>query len=149
MSRPSIVSMRFSATTGTCLRAAAIVFALVVFITSPSPHTLANFRCCKVLGLTSSHPASSDNSLSEMKSGAIFNHPEGLTKVIQLFQEQNIKYDRIVGLDARGFPMAGALSAITGKPFAMARKKGKLPGETISTEYELEYGTDELHLQSD
>jgi len=31
----------------------------------------------------------------------------------------------------------------------MARKKGKLPGETISTEYELEYGTDELHLQTD
>ena len=34
-------------------------------------------------------------------------------------------------------------------PFAMARKKGKLPGETIFTEYELEYGTDELHLQTD
>ena len=31
----------------------------------------------------------------------------------------------------------------------MARKKGKLPGKTIHTEYELEYGTDELHLQSD
>lgn len=80
---------------------------------------------------------------------SIFNHPEGLNKVVQLFQIQDIKYDRIVGLDARGFPLAGALSAITGKPFAMARKKGKLPGETISTEYELEYGTDELHLQTD
>jgi len=80
---------------------------------------------------------------------SIFNHPSGLTKVIQAFQGQNINYDRIVGLDARGFPMAGALSAITGKPFVMARKKGKLPGETISTEYELEYGTDELHLQTD
>ena len=80
---------------------------------------------------------------------SIFNHPEGLNKVIQMFQIQDIEYDRIVGLDARGFPLAGALSAITGKPFAMARKKGKLPGETISTEYELEYGTDELHLQID
>jgi len=80
---------------------------------------------------------------------SIFNHPEGLQKVIELFQQQDIEYDRIVGLDARGFPMAGALSAMTGKPFAMARKKGKLPGDTISTEYELEYGTDELHLQSD
>ena len=80
---------------------------------------------------------------------SIFNHPSGLTKVVQAFQEQNIIFDRIVGLDARGFPMAGALSAITGKPFAMARKKGKLPGETIFTEYELEYGTDELHLQND
>ena len=82
---------------------------------------------------------------------SIFNHPDGLFKVIQLFQEYtyDTHYDRIVGLDARGFPMAGALSAMTGKPFAMARKKGKLPGETIFTEYELEYGTDELHLQSD
>ena len=84
---------------------------------------------------------------------SIFNHPDGLYKVIQLFEEHthdtDTYYNRIVGLDARGFPMAGALSARTGKPFAMARKKGKLPGENIFTEYELEYGTDELHLQSD
>lgn len=84
---------------------------------------------------------------------SIFNHPDGLYKVIQLFEEHihdtDTYYNRIVGLDARGFPMAGALSARTGKPFAMARKKGKLPGKTIHTEYELEYGTDELHLQSD
>ena len=84
---------------------------------------------------------------------SIFNHPKGLLKVMTMFKDQinahGVEYDRIVGLDARGFPMAGALSAMTGKPFAMARKKGKLPGETISTEYELEYGTDELHLQSD
>jgi adenine phosphoribosyltransferase len=39
---------------------------------------------------------------------SIFNHPEGLQKVIELFQQQDIEYDRIVGLDARGFPMAGA-----------------------------------------
>ena len=84
---------------------------------------------------------------------SIFNHPKGLLKVMTMFKDQintnGVEYDRIVGLDARGFPMAGALSAMTGKPFVMARKKGKLPGETISTEYELEYGTDELHLQSD
>lgn len=84
---------------------------------------------------------------------SIFNAPNGLLKVVTLFNDyltrNAIEYDRIIGLDARGFPMAGALSAMTGKPFAMARKKGKLPGETISTEYELEYGTDELHLQVD
>lgn len=84
---------------------------------------------------------------------SIFNHKKGLAKVIEAFDNvlltNGISYDRIVGLDARGFPMAGALSAMTGKPFVMARKKGKLPGETISTEYELEYGTDELHLQID
>lgn len=84
---------------------------------------------------------------------SIFQSPHGLKKVMSYFEKSivsnGITYDRIVGLDARGFPMAGALSASTGKPFAMARKKGKLPGETIFTEYELEYGTDELHLQSD
>lgn len=84
---------------------------------------------------------------------SIFQHPEGLKLVVNVFKDiitvQQLEFDRIVGLDARGFPMAGALSAMTGKPFAMARKKGKLPGETIFTEYELEYGTDELHLQSD
>jgi adenine phosphoribosyltransferase len=84
---------------------------------------------------------------------SIFNHENGLKLVTAVFKDiitvHQIEYDRIVGLDARGFPMAGALSAMTGKPFAMARKKGKLPGETISTEYELEYGTDELHLQTD
>ena len=64
-------------------------------------------------------------------------------KLVQILEE----FNKIVGLDARGFPMAGALSASTGIPFSMARKKGKLPGETIFTEYELEYGTDELHLQ--
>ena len=59
-------------------------------------------------------------------------------------------YNRIIGLDARGFVLAGALSADMGSdPFAMARKKGKLSGETIFKEYELEYGTDELHLQTD
>lgn len=84
---------------------------------------------------------------------SIFNHSHGLSKVIEVFNNSlltnDIIYDRIVGLDARGFPMAGAMSVMTGKPFAMARKKGKLPGETIFTEYELEYGTDELHLQID
>jgi adenine phosphoribosyltransferase len=63
--------------------------------------------------------------------------------------DNKIEFNKIVGLDARGFPMAGALSSQTGIPFSMARKKGKLPGETIFTEYELEYGTDELHLQID
>ena len=85
---------------------------------------------------------------------SIFNAPKGLKNVMSLFDDYllakgKVEFDKIVGLDARGFPMAGALSSQTGIPFSMARKKGKLPGETIFTEYELEYGTDELHLQID
>ena len=86
---------------------------------------------------------------------SIFNTPQGIGKCMQMIKdwmydtEVAYKYNRIVGLDARGFVLAGALSADMGRPFAMARKKGKLPGETIFREYELEYGTDELHLQTD
>ena len=84
---------------------------------------------------------------------SIFNAPKGVQDVMSLFNDyitdNKIEFNKIVGLDARGFPMAGALSSQTGIPFSMARKKGKLPGETIFTEYELEYGTDELHLQID
>jgi len=84
---------------------------------------------------------------------SVFNAPQGVQHVMSLFRDyisdNNIEFNRIIGLDARGFPMAGALSSETGIPFSMARKKGKLPGETIFTEYELEYGTDELHLQTD
>ena len=86
---------------------------------------------------------------------SIFNTPQGIGKCMQMIKdwmyetEIAYKYNRIIGLDARGFVLAGALSADMGRPFAMARKKGKLPGETIFREYELEYGTDELHLQTD
>tara|TARA_A200000159_G_C7170555_1_gene275230 strand:+ start:107 stop:667 length:561 start_codon:yes stop_codon:yes gene_type:complete len=86
---------------------------------------------------------------------SVFNNQNGLSKVMTLIKdwmyetEIAYKYNRIIGLDARGFPMAGYLSADMNRPFAMARKKGKLPGETIFREYELEYGTDELHLQTD
>jgi adenine phosphoribosyltransferase len=84
---------------------------------------------------------------------SVFNAPRGIQDVMSLFNDyivdNKIEFNKIVGLDARGFPMAGALSASTAIPFSMARKKGKLPGETIFTEYELEYGTDELHLQVD
>lgn len=54
--------------------------------------------------------------------------------------------DVVVGLDARGFLFAGAIAAKLGVPLVMARKKGKLPGETISVEYELEYGSASLEM---
>lgn len=62
---------------------------------------------------------------------------------------EDVEFDVIVGPEARGFiigtPMAYALE----KPFVPVRKPGKLPAETLSYEYELEYGTDTLEVHSD
>src|ERR1035438_1428245 len=55
--------------------------------------------------------------------------------------------DAIAGLDARGFIPAGVLAYTLEKPLIMVRKKGKLPGETIRTAYQLEYGEGVLEIQ--
>ncbi|NIA13034.1 MAG: adenine phosphoribosyltransferase [Nitrospiraceae bacterium] len=56
----------------------------------------------------------------------------------------------IVGADARGFIFGGALAYAMGLPFIPARKKGKLPAETIGEEFDLEYGADciEMHVDA-
>ena len=55
----------------------------------------------------------------------------------------------IVAAEARGFIFGGALARELGVGFVPARKPGKLPHETISVEYGLEYGVDSLELHSD
>ncbi len=57
--------------------------------------------------------------------------------------------DILAGIDARGFLVAAPLAARLGLGFTMIRKQGKLPGETISYEYDLEYGTDTIEIQAD
>ncbi len=61
----------------------------------------------------------------------------------------HIKPDILVGIEARGFLLAAPLSFATGIGFTMIRKKGKLPGEVISLDYELEYGQDSMEIQAD
>lgn len=63
------------------------------------------------------------------------------------YAERNI--DAIVGADARGFIFGSALAYAMELPFVLVRKGGKLPHETISEEYELEYGTDTLEMHVD
>jgi adenine phosphoribosyltransferase len=55
----------------------------------------------------------------------------------------------VVGIEARGFVMGGALATALGVGFAAARKVGKLPHATIRREYALEYGTDALEMHRD
>ncbi len=59
------------------------------------------------------------------------------------------KPDLLVGIESRGFLTAAPLALELGVGFAMIRKKGKLPGNTISHEYDLEYGTDIIEIQAD
>lgn len=57
--------------------------------------------------------------------------------------------DAIVAAEARGFIFGAALAYAMGLPFVPARKKGKLPAQTIAAEFELEYGTDTLEIHVD
>jgi adenine phosphoribosyltransferase len=55
----------------------------------------------------------------------------------------------VVAAEARGFILGGALARQLGAGFVPARKPGKLPQETVSAEYALEYGVDALHVHAD
>jgi adenine phosphoribosyltransferase len=55
----------------------------------------------------------------------------------------------ILGAEARGFIFGGALAYELGCGFVTARKPGKLPWETVEATYQLEYGTDSLHVHAD
>jgi adenine phosphoribosyltransferase len=59
------------------------------------------------------------------------------------------KFDKIVGTEARGFLFGAPLALALGIGFVPVRKPRKLPRETISESYELEYGTDELEIHKD
>jgi adenine phosphoribosyltransferase len=63
------------------------------------------------------------------------------------YADMNI--DAIVGADARGFIFGSALAYSMGLPFVVVRKKGKLPHDTISETYALEYGEDTLEMHVD
>lgn len=60
-----------------------------------------------------------------------------------------IDFDIVIGSESRGFIVGAPLAYATGRGFAPVRKKGKLPYETISTTYELEYGSDVLEMHID
>ena len=59
----------------------------------------------------------------------------------------DFKVDTIIGIESRGFVFGSPLARDLEVPFIMARKPGKLPNETVSKEFKLEYGETELHIQ--
>lgn len=79
--------------------------------------------------------------------------PVGFRLVIdnltQRYITGDIDFDIIVGIEARGFIIGGALSYTLGKGFVPIRKVGKLPAEVVRHEYQLEYGTDTVEMHKD
>ena len=59
------------------------------------------------------------------------------------------KIDKVVGLEARGFIIGGAIAHQLSKGFVPIRKKGKLPGQTLSQAYKLEYGEAIMEIHED
>ena len=62
---------------------------------------------------------------------------------------KNIDFDYILAMESRGFFLGAPIAYAMGKGLVIVRKPGKLPAETISAKYELEYGTDTLEIHKD
>lgn len=81
----------------------------------------------------------------------LFAEPKGLNMTIEQIAAPYADHhiDKVVGLEARGFIVAGAVAYRLGAGFVPARKAGKLPGALISRSYKLEYGEATLELHDD
>ena len=77
--------------------------------------------------------------------------PEIFSECIEIFYEEfkNSGIDMVVGIESRGFIFAAPLALKLNCSLALARKLGKLPADTVSESYELEYGTDSLEMHVD
>ena len=92
------------------------------------------------------------------KKGILFRDITTLIKNEKAFKEcidqiiertKNFKVDKIAAIESRGFVFASAVSYILNKPFILLRKKNKLPAETHSVDFQLEYGTATIEVHKD
>ena len=81
----------------------------------------------------------------------LLNAPEAFNATIDMFSERyaDAGIDTIVGIESRGFLFAAPLSYKLGIPFVPIRKKGKLPYDTHTVSYALEYGSDAVEVHVD
>jgi 5'-methylthioadenosine phosphorylase len=81
----------------------------------------------------------------------LFKDKEAIQKLIEIFYERykNANIDAIAGIESRGFALAGMLAGKLGTGLILIRKPGKLPAETISEVYNLEYGVDSVEIHKD
>lgn len=77
--------------------------------------------------------------------------PKGLKLAIDEMQEllKDVEFDVIAGIESRGFIFGMPIAYNLGKAFIPIRKKGKLPCDTVSVSYELEYGTATIEMHKD
>lgn len=82
---------------------------------------------------------------------SILQDADGLKLAIDLMQEKlaDLDFDVVAGTESRGFIFGVPIAYNLNKPFVPVRKKGKLPCETISREYDLEYGTATIEMHRD
>ena len=82
---------------------------------------------------------------------SVLQDADGLHLAIDLMQEKikDLEFDVVVGPESRGFIFGVPIAYNLHKPFVPVRKKGKLPCETVSMEYELEYGTAVIEIHKD
>ena len=92
------------------------------------------------------------------KKGILFRDITTLIKDEKAFAEtieqiikksKKYKIDKIAAIESRGFVFASAVSYLLKKPFIMLRKKNKLPADTYSVDFELEYGTATIGVHQD
>ena len=92
------------------------------------------------------------------KKGILFRDITTLIKNEKAFKEcvnqivertRKFKVDKIAAVESRGFVFASAVSYLVDKPFILLRKKNKLPAETHSVDFELEYGTATIEVHKD
>jgi adenine phosphoribosyltransferase len=81
----------------------------------------------------------------------ILRDPDGLKLSVDKIQDmlQGVEFDAVLGLESRGFIFGMPIAYNLHKAFIPVRKKGKLPRETVSAKYDLEYGTAEIEIHKE
>ena len=81
----------------------------------------------------------------------LIKNEEAYTKSIDEIVERSkkFKFNKIAAIESRGFVFASAVSYLLKKPFILFRKKNKLPSETLSIDFNLEYGTATMEVHKD
>lgn len=82
---------------------------------------------------------------------SVLQDPDGLKLAIDSMIKllHGVEFDVIAGTESRGFMFGVPIAYQLGKAFVPVRKKGKLPCETISAKYDLEYGSAEIEMHKD